>query len=448
MKRIRFHKHLAVVAVAIILGFQANVAFSQTTPAIVTQGRGDVDYRLDDFRTASGDSLLRDYIRIALENSNALKADFQSWLAVSAEGDIQGALPNPEIMFNYYLNPESYDGVFSQATIGLMQMFPWFGTRAEGRRYAGYLADARWQNLEATRIQIIAEVSESWYNLIASNRNVGHIEEHLEWINRLEALILNRIDVGYATRSDLLRIQIQREEVLSQKRSMELELEAIKTRFNALLTRSTEEEIILPEVSVEVSWETDFVTTFHVAATQSPRIQELNHLRNAGLSMENRARLEGYPMIGVGLELMGSNYVMGMPDGRLPLIAQFRVQVPIWRSKYRAISKQAAAGVKEVDYRKESVHQQIKSELAMYLATYDEAEERIDLYRNRLIPRSRELSDLLLLDYSTGRSSLDDVISARRLSVDYILNLEDALLDRNLAVTALLQLTGVDFNTY
>ena len=81
----------------------------------------------------------------------------------------------------------------------------------------------------------------------------------------------------------------------------------------------------------------------------------------------------------------------------------------------------------------------------MLLADYEEAELRVKRYRDTMLPRSRELTDLLLLDYSNGRVRMDEVIQARRRSVEYATFLEDALFDRNMIVVALERLTAKEF---
>jgi outer membrane protein, heavy metal efflux system len=160
--------------------------------------------------------------------------------------------------------------------------------------------------------------------------------------------------------------------------------------------------------------------------------------------MQRRAKLESYPMIGVGLEVMGSNYIMGMGSDRVPIVAQFRVTLPIWRARYHAAIKQAAAEAKVVQYNKADVNQRIQSETGILFANYNEADERVKLYKERLIPRSRELTDLMLLDYSSGRVRLDDVITARRQSVDYAISLERAVFDRNMIVAQFEQLVALE----
>ena len=59
----------------------------------------------------------------ALQESPALKAAFEDWLAAGTLGDQLDRLPDPEIMFSYYLNPAAYDGVIAQAALGVMQLF-------------------------------------------------------------------------------------------------------------------------------------------------------------------------------------------------------------------------------------------------------------------------------------------------------------------------------------
>src|SRR5690606_16300616 len=134
-------------------------------------------------------------------------------------------------------------------------------------------------------------------------------------------------------------------------------------------------------------------------------------------SMERRAKLEGYPMIGIGAEIMGKNSSMQMDGNRIPIYANITVRLPIWRKKYKAIISQAQAERKMIEYEKNDKVRSIQSDIASLISQYKEADLRVIRYRDALLPKSRELTDLLLLDYSNGRIRLDEVILMRRRSV-------------------------------
>jgi cobalt-zinc-cadmium efflux system outer membrane protein len=399
-------------------------------------------YALMDFKTIGEDTLFNGYLQIALEESNALKASFESWVAAGTMGDQLGALPNPEIMFQYFLNPMKYDGVFSQATIGVMQMFPWFGVRQEGRNYASTLADARWQVVEQTRSDIIQNLKASWNALILIHMHRTHFKEHLEWVDGLERLINRRLESGYAARADLIRLEMERMEIISQINILDTEYLGEQTRFNSYLNRPFSNDVNLPSRHPEYNWSSDRTQTYENALQHNPRARELQVMQRAASIMENRARLEGYPMIGFGAEIMGTNYIMQMEEKRVPVVARVAIQLPIWRSKYRAIAGQAAAESRRATYEVQDYKRSLQSSVAMAISKYAEADQKVRLYREALLPKTRELTDLLLLDYSGGRARMDEVIDSRRKSVDYVMLLDEAIFEKNLAVVELEILTA------
>lgn len=414
---------------------------TQGNPAIFQES--DVltaSYAMPEYVSVSSDSLLRYYTEVALQQSPALRAAFEEWLASRTMGDQLDRLPDPEIMFGYFLNPSSYDGVLGQATLGIMQMFPWPGTRAEARSYAGTMARAQREALESERIAIQQQVMTAWYALIALSRQEGYLDEHLEWVRRLQSVTQSRFENGYASRSDLIRLDIEEMEIEAEIRSARAALDGAKRGFNALLQRPHDHPVTLPEGRTDVEFRLDGIRVDSLTWTDHPLVRQAELRMEAAGTAERQAHLMGYPMIGVGAEAMGPNYLMGMDNNRVALVASVRVQVPVWRKPVRARIDQARAESRVASHRRDAVLQTLRSDLARAEAAYREADERVTLYQQHLLPRSRELTDLVLLDYSGGRSRLDDVISSRRLSVNYALALESALRDRNIAVAELLAL--------
>lgn len=414
---------------------QGTTAIVQS-PVLVTSS-----YEMPEFVSESSDSLLSAYIDTALSRNPSLRAAFESWVASETLPDQMGALPDPEVMFSYYLNPMSYDGVFSQAALGVMQMFPWPGVRSESRQYANLLAASRRENVEQTRIEIQRDVMLVWYELVTSHRLEGYLREHLNWVTRLQSVTTSRYETGYATRSDIIRLEIERAEITAELRTLDTDIAGIEARFNSLLNRTHDAGITLPEGRTDITFDSESIAGMDRSVWQShPSVREADLLIRAGESMQRQAQFGKYPMIGVGAEIMGSNYLMQMEDGSTPIVANFRITIPIWRKSVNARIEQSKADIRTYGYRKEMAFQQLESDLARFLADYNRAHQNVTLCQQQLLPRSRELTDLLLLDYSNTRATLDDVISARRRSVDYAIELESALRNRNTAVAELISL--------
>jgi outer membrane protein, heavy metal efflux system len=454
MKRIQWNKNATIylkltVVLAIIAGplhpLQAQQLNSMTyeQTRIISSG-----YELPEFSIETNDTLLNKYLEIAYQQSDKLRAAFYGWVAVKSRSEQAGYLPEPEVMFNYFVNPMRYDGPFAQASIGVVQMFPWFGTRKLEKDGANLLSHASWQQVELARLDVYEQTKLSWYTLVLIYRHKAHYDEHLEWIRRLERLTRSRVESGYASRADMLQLEIERTEVQSMLDALEVSFKGQLAKMNALLNRPAQTEITLPAGRPELNWEQSFAQTTRLASSRNPSIIELEVLTQASESRVELSKLQRYPMIGVGAEVMGSNSSMSMDGSRIPLYATITVRLPVWRSRYQAMVREAEAEERMYASEKDALTREIQAEVSMLLADYEEAEIRVGRYRDTLLPRSRELTDLLLLDYSNGRIRMDEVIQARRRSVEYATFLEDALFDRNRVVVALERLTaGGTFKT-
>lgn len=419
------------------LGFAQNATMTYDETRTITGG-----YELPEFKSESSDSLLNGYLEEAYNQNDGLKAAFQSWVAVRSQSDQVGSLPDPEVMLRYFLNPMNYDGPFAQGTIGVMQMFPWFGTLNEGRNYVNLLSHAKWQDVESARLDVYERVKNSWYRLVLVHRKKEYLKEHLEWVQRLMQLTQSRVESGYASRSDILQLEMEKVEIESMLEALNINFLGEQARFNALLNRNATQQVTLPVGRPEITWELTYEETLNTTITYNPSIINLEILDKAGESMERRAKLEGYPMIGVGAEIMGRNSSMQMDGNRIPIYANFTIRLPIWRKKYKAIVSQAQAERKVIEYELSDKIRNFQAEISTMMSVYQEADVRVKRYRDALLPKSRELTDLLLLDYSNGRIRLDEVILMRRRSVEYATMLEEAIFDRNTATVSIQRYTA------
>ncbi|HAC14879.1 MAG TPA: hypothetical protein DCE78_02890 [Bacteroidetes bacterium] len=423
------------------LGYTQNVTMTYEESRIITGG-----YELPEYKSESSDSLLNSFLEEAYHQSDALKAAYQSWVAVRSQTDQVGSLPDPEVMFRYFINPMKYDGPFAQGSIGVMQMFPWFGTLDENRNYVNLLSHAKWQEVDSARLEVFEGVKTSWYRLVLVHRRKEYLKEHLEWVNRLMQLTRSRVESGYASRSDMLQLEMEKIEIETMLEALNISFSSEQMRFNSLLNRNATQEVTLPTGRPEITWELTYEETLNLAITHNPSILNLEILDQAGESMEKRAKLEGYPMIGVGAEIMGRNSSMQMDGNRIPIYANVTIRLPIWRKKYKAILSQAQAERKVIEYEISDKIRSFQAEISSLMSVYKEADVRVKRYRDALLPKSRELTDLLLLDYSNARIRLDEVIQMRRRSVEYATMLEEAIFDRNMATVSLQRFTaGVEF---
>jgi outer membrane protein TolC len=103
------------------------------------------------------------------------------------------------------------------------------------------------------------------------------------------------------------------------------------------------------------------------------------------------------------------------------------VNIPIWVEKY-------AAGVREAEARYwAALHGKVEranilsARAKMVLYRFRDAQRKMDLYGNTLVPKGRESLKATEAAFRTGRASFTDLVDAERVLLEFQLSLERAL---------------------
>jgi len=79
----------------------------------------------------------------------------------------------------------------------------------------------------------------------------------------------------------------------------------------------------------------------------------------------------------------------------------------------------------------------LSSQLKMTLYGFRDAERKIDLYRDALLPKARESLKVTESGFRAAKSSFTDLIDAQRILLEFALSYERALADRSQALAKL-----------
>src|SRR5690554_4425581 len=90
------------VLIVVSIGFLGtSTLFAQQFPNMTYEESRLItgDYKLPEFTGVSDDTLLTRYLMITYEQSDALRAAFNGWVAIRSRSEQDGYLPVPEVMF-------------------------------------------------------------------------------------------------------------------------------------------------------------------------------------------------------------------------------------------------------------------------------------------------------------------------------------------------------------
>jgi len=131
-----------------------------------------------------------EYITEAAQNNPELKAYFNEYLSALEAIPHVGSLPDPEVIFGYFIRPMEFLMGNQRAELLLMQMFPWFGTLRLRRDEASRMARARYEAFRDMKNRLYLKVKTSWYELYELEREISIMENNLELLRNLERLAL------------------------------------------------------------------------------------------------------------------------------------------------------------------------------------------------------------------------------------------------------------------
>jgi len=374
---------------------------------------------------------LEQYLEIATERHPGLQAAYQEYRAQQQVGAQVGTLPDPELSLSFFANPPGQAGSLPGRLSGsIMQRVPWFGTLSTRRSEQDHRADALRLEVEQDWLDLMAEVHERYFAYFRVRQSIRFMERHVALLDDLEPTIRARYETARAGggQVDLLRIEMEQEEIRTDVADLRHMARHLQAEFNELLNREARAAIELPERLPMAGLSLAGVRDH----SQEEELMAIVRQANPGLAAYEKrqaaerdairlSQLEGRPSFGVGVQVMGRDHtfmrMMGDMNESVTVLAS--LQLPLFRGRYRAQRQEAEARLEAARLREQQQTNELTATLERLLHTYHDATRRIDLNRNRLLPRADQAVQVLREAYSAGRTPFDEVIRMQRQILDY-----------------------------
>lgn len=395
--------------------------------------------------TAIGQSI-DDYLLIAAKNNPNLKAKYLQYLAALERVPQVGSLPDPQLGFSFFIEPmERYMGD-QVATISLMQMFPWFGTLEAAQNEMTYMARAMFEEFNEAKSMLFYEVRVNWYALQLLENEIAITKENIELLKIMEQVAITKFKSGGQGGGmiDVLRVQMEINELQNNLSLLEDSKTPIIARFNQLLNRDRNEPVIVSDTILAASMPISLTEIPDSIKNNNPMLKMLEQKEAAYIAQGKMNQKMGLPMIGVGLQydiFRPRAHSESMMNGRNMLMPMVSVTIPLWRRKY-------TASVKESDFMRQSVVEQkqdVSSQLMVNyedaLEDYKDANRRVKLYQHQTSLANQALN-ILIVQYTTEGINFEEVLRMHQQLFDYRLKYLDALIDGNIAMSMFQRLMG------
>ena len=412
-------------------------------PMEVTANRQD----LPELTESSG---LSEYLAYAALNNPGLEAEFNRWKAALERVPQVTSLPDPRFSYRYFIQEvETRVGAQRQA-LELAQMFPWFGKLDLRGDVALQGAHAQQQRYEAVKLKLFYEVKDAYYEYYYLAKAVAVAGENVELIKHLESVARIRFKAAVASHPDVIRAQVELGKLEDRLRTLIDLRDPMVARLNAALNRPVKAELPWPgDFEPEsVSFTDELLLEW--LTENNPELKALDFEINRQKKNIELAQKNYYPDITVGLNYIDTADSTGgmnpSDDGKDPVGAMVSVNIPLWRGKYAASVREARQRYYAAGFDKEEKSNSLSAALKMVLYRFRDAERKIDLYQNALLPLARESLKVSEASYRAGEGSFIDLIDAQRILLEFELAYERAQTDREQSLAKVEMLVGRDIS--
>ncbi|MDD5134803.1 MAG: TolC family protein [Phycisphaerae bacterium] len=398
--------------------------------------------RLPELTENSG---LPDYLAYAALNNPGLEAAFNRWKAALDRVPQVKALPDPRFTYRYFIEEvETRVGPQRQG-FEISQLFPWFGKLELRGDIAGQAANAARQRYEAAKLKLFFEVKDAYYEYYYLTKSIAITKENIDLVRHLESVAQSRYKAAAGTHPDVIRAQVEMGKLEDRYRT-QLDLQQpIVARLNAALNRPVDANIPWP---TEIQFNDIAIIDQELLArlvVENPELKALDFEITQNKKNIELAKKEYYPDFTLGLGIIDTgDAIAGNPrdNGKDPVIAMVSVNIPLWHEKYSAGVREARSRYLAARGERTEKINSLSSTLKMALYRFRDAERKIDLYRDALLPKAEESLKVTESGFRTATATFTDLIDAQRILLEFALSYERALADRSQSLAKLEMLVG------
>lgn len=399
---------------------------------------------------ASADPLgaLRDlqtYLSTAAENNPELKAGYHAWRAQTERIKQVGALPDPRFSFGWFAQPVETRTGPQRFRYGLFQTVPWFGSLDLKEQKAALEAEAAYSRLETLRTQVFAEIKDAYFEYAYLGQAILIAEENVALLDYVGGVVDARYQSGASPFSDLIKVQLETDTLRDRVRTLRELRGPLAGRLNAAMNKPLDAPLSLPQTMPQVFITVPDEELIAQVAETNPELAGLDRMAEASATAKEVARKEFFPNMTFGLEVIQQDDAReGDPinNGKNPIIASMGVNVPIWWGARSAAEEEAAFKEQEYLQQKRGKANRLSAAMQLALYKYHDAERRVALYRDGLLPKAGQNLEATLAAYQSGRRSALDVIDAERTLLEMRLALVRSVADQNQRLAEVEKLLG------
>lgn len=320
------------------------------------------------------------------------------------------AYDDPTVSWEAWNTPESLRINRADNNIfRISQKIPFPGKRRLAGEIASHEADQATHEVDTVALDVTAAVKRAFFDLWQSHEQLAVYTRDRGLVERLTRTVEQKYAAGDAGQAEVLRAQVKLTHLTNRLETERLNIEHAEAELNALLSRSPDEPLGVPERPGRPQLTGTPGTLTEVALGKRPDIAA----QDAAIAREeSAARLAGrgyYPDFEVSV---GRFINFEQSDG---FGAMASVTVPIFNgAKYGAAVDEAAARLATARSEKRRVEDRIRREVEQAYVRARRAFVQFELFDKTHIPQAEQALRVTEGGYESGAVSFLDLIDTLR----------------------------------
>jgi len=429
----------------------ATAALDSTAPSDSVDARAPSDSTapsdsVDTGIVLSPESPLNDFLRVAALNNPGLKASYENWMALMSLTAKAGGWPDPVISYGYFIQSVETAIGPQQHRLALTQAIPWFGklsARGSAAEQAALAAEAK---VRAARLALFSRVAQAYYEYAFLSDAISYTRENLELMKVQESVVRSRYRTQSAAYADLIKSQVELGTLQDRLSTLEDRRNALAARLNETLGRVPESPLPWPLQVQAPDFEMPAKEQVRSALlAQNPILESFDHQMASVDERIVAAKRDGLPDFTIGVQtiLTGRSDLTSFPgQGKDAWIATVALKLPLWRGKYRGETEAAQARRRQIEHARSDRQLKLLAQSEELLFQVRDAERKIELYGNNLLPKARQSLQATATAFQTGDANFLDFLDAQRTLLRFELDHSRALADRGERLVQLAALMG------
>ena len=386
--------------------------------------------------------VLNQYLETAAKNNPALKAKFNAYNASLEKIPQVGALPDPQVTFGYFVMPVETKNGPQQAKVSFTQMFPWFGTLSSKEDIFISVAKSKYEDFEDAKSNLFFDVKSTYYDLYFIKKGIDVSLENIEILNTFKRLALIKIEAGKASAVDLLRVELELNDLENSLALLKDNWFVNAVKFNNLLNVENNANIQIPKTLWTADLHYSRQAVIDSLTMNNHQLKSLDFLKESFAYNEKYRQNQGKPNIILGIDYAAIGNSGTSPNaGKDALMFKVGVTIPLYRKKYSAMVNEAVIQQKVIEDKKLDKVNVLETLLEKAYSEYADANRRIILFKKQSKLAKRAIK-LLENEYANSGKNFEEILRMDKSVLKYSLELEKARADKQVSIAFINYLMG------